>query len=221
MNEAVITEKMLDDVRTGLCELYEGGLMSEKRYRHTLEVEKMAARLGEILAPEKISVLRAAGLLHDITKEYPVDMHILICAEHGLELTPLDLCAPKTLHARTAALRIPTDYPELAFREVIDCVRWHTTGHAGMSLCEKIVYLADYIDMSRKFEDCVRLRDYFFCEGLEEMTQSEKLAHLDDTLLISYDITIAGLIEKGAPISYDTISARNELAVKKCLKNKE
>ena len=49
------------------------------------------------------------------------------------------------------------------------------------------------------------------------MSESERLRHLDKTLLISYDMTLVGLIEKKAPVSPDTIAARNELAVKFCL----
>ena len=45
--------------------------------------------------------------------------------------------------------------------ELINAVRYHTTGRADMSICEKIIFLADYIDMSRKFDDCVKLRNYF------------------------------------------------------------
>ena len=82
-----------------------------------------------------------------------------------------------------------------------------------MSICEKIIYLSDYIDMSRKFGDCVELRDYFFGVDLEAMSEEERLAHLDETLLISYDMTMRGLIEKSAPISPETIAARNELAL--------
>ena len=84
----------------------------------------------------------------------------------------------------------------------------------GMTLTEKIVYLADYIDMSRKFEDCVRLREFFFSAEPEKMSESERLSHLDKTLILSFDMTIAGLIESGSVISADTFAARNSLITK-------
>ena len=211
---------MLDSLRESLDRNFKSGAMSEKRYRHTLEVEKMAARLGEIFVPNKVNELRAAGLLHDITKEYPTDVQIVLAKRFEIELCELDICAPKTLHARTAAAVIESEYPEFAVGEVVGAVRWHTTGHAGMTLCEKLVYLADYIDMSRTFPDCVKLREFFFCDGFDSMSDDEKLCHLDKTLLMSYDMTLEGLIENGAPISPDTIAARNELAVKFCVKKK-
>ena len=212
-NVREITEEMIISLRESLKAQNERGEMSDKRYNHTLEVERMAARIGAIYAPDKINTLRAAALLHDITKEYSTELQLKICAEREIQLTEQDVLAAKTLHARTAAALIPERYPELATPEVISAVRWHTTGKEGMSICERIIYLADYIDMSRKFGDCVALRNYFFGVDLDAMTEEERLVHLDETLLISYDMTMRGLIEKSAPISPETIAARNELAV--------
>ena len=209
----MVTQKSIDALRSELERKKEQGLMSEKRFIHTLEVEKMALRIAEIYAPDKKLILSAAALLHDITKEYSFDLQIKLCAEYDLNITKNDYNAPKTLHARTAVGVIRAEYPELADEEVLSCVRWHTTGREGMTICEKIVYLADYIDMSRKFEDCVRLRDYFFSTDIKSMTEQEKITHLDRTLLMSFDMTLRGLIEDGKPISPDTIAARNELAV--------
>ena len=208
-----IREEQIIALRESLKAQNARGEMSDKRYNHTIEVEKMAERIGAIYAPDKINTLRAAGLLHDITKEYSANLQLKICAEREIPLTEQDVYAAKTLHARTAAALIPERYPELATPEVISAVRWHTTGKAGMSICEKIIYLADYIDMSRKFEDCVALREYFFGVDFESMTDEEKRVHLDETLLISYDMTMRALIDKSAPISSETIEARNELAL--------
>ena len=187
------------------------GRMSEKRFFHTAEVEKMAARLGGLYCPEKQDVLRAAALLHDVTKEYGNEEHFEVFEKYGIKLSAEERLAPKTFHARSAAALIPEEYPELATDEVISCVRWHTTGRAEMTLAEKLIYLADYIDMSRKFEDCVRLREFFFSAEPEKMSMSERLRHLDKTLVLSFDMTIAGLIESGSVISADTFSARNSL----------
>ena len=66
--------------------------------------------------------------------------------------------------------------------------------------------------MSRTFEDCVALRDYYFGVDLENMTEEERAEHLDRTLLRSFDLTIMGLLEKQTIISEQTIAARNEIA---------
>ena len=193
--------------------------MSEKRSFHTLAVEKMAVRLGEIYAPEKISVLRAAALLHDITKELDTEKQITLCKEYGISLSDNDVLAPKTLHARTAAEKIKRDFPEFADPEVISAVRWHTTGRAGMSILDKLIYLADYIDDSRKFADCVKLREFFFNFDFENASEAEKLSHLRDTLIYSYDMTISALLADGAPVAKDTFDARNELVCEKLKAN--
>ena len=198
-----------------LCHLRESvsGTMSPKRFRHTVEVEKMAARLGELYAPEKIDVLRAAALLHDITKEYSAEKQLQTCNTFGIILEKQDILTPKTLHAKTAAALIPVLYPDFADEEVISAVRWHTTGHEDMTILEKLVYLADYIDESRTFPDCVALRSLFWDAEPEKMNEVERAAHLDRVLIRSFDITLASLIEKGAPVSSDTFSARNYLIV--------
>ena len=206
----MITEEMLLSLRREI----EGG-MSEKRFRHTAEVEKMVERLGQLYAPDYVPYLRAAALLHDITKEYPTEKQLQISAEYGLEISREDLCAPKTFHARTAAALIPEHYPDFACDEIITAVRWHTTGRRDMSICEKLIYLADYIDMSRTFEDCVRLRDYFFSACPEKMDERERFSHLSDTLIMSFDMTIRGIMEEHGVISSHTFEARNHLVIEK------
>ena len=187
--------------------------MSEYRFHHTAEVEKMAVRLAELFAPDKLYILRAAALLHDITKELSTEEQIKLCASHGIELSPLDIAAPRTLHPITAAAVIPERYPEFAEEEIISAVRWHTTGRADMSICDKLIYLADYIDMSRKFKDCVEIRNYFFDAEPEKMSTEARLEHLRKTLILSFDRTIEILIEESSAISPDTFEARNRLIV--------
>ena len=189
--------------------------MGEKRYFHTLEVEKMAARLGEIYAPEQIPMLRAAALLHDVTKERTTEEHIEICEQAGLLVLKAERKSPKMFHAKTASLIIPSKYPEFATPEIISAVRYHTTGKADMTIYEKIIYLADYIDMSRKFEDCVKLRDYFFDFDFEKSTKEEAISHLNDTLIMSYNLTIRGLLEDDKHIDTTTFEARNYLVLNK------
>ena len=202
----IITEEMLDALRR---QVSEG--MSLRRFVHTAEVEKMAAYLGSIYAPDKIPLLRAAALLHDVTKEYPQETQIELCREYGVELEADAYFAPKTLHARTAAAIIPKKFSDFADAEIISCVRYHTTGRADMTLSEKLIYLADYIDMSRTFEDCVKLRNYFLGAEPKKLSESERLAHLNNTLILSFDMTLRILAEEGTPISLDTMAARNQL----------
>ncbi len=188
--------------------------MSERRYLHTLAVEEMAGRIADLYCPENKNKVRAAALLHDMTKELPPERHIEICREYGETLLPEDISAIKTLHSRTAAILIPMRYPEFSDIEIINAVRYHTTGCANMTLCEKIIYLSDYIDDTRKHWDCVKLRNMFWDAEPEKMSESERMTHLDLVVLEAVNTTINSLIEDRKIISCDTISARNSLLLK-------
>ncbi|MBE6662122.1 MAG: HD domain-containing protein [Ruminococcaceae bacterium] len=196
-----------------LAELYESVKreMSEKRFRHTAAVADMAARLGALFAPDKCDVLRAAALLHDITKEYSVEKQLQILERFGIMVSKQDILTPKTLHARTAALLIGEMYPTFADPLVVDAVRYHTTGRADMTVTEKIVYFADYIDETRTFPDCVTLRALFWEAEPEKMGERERLSHFRKMLVLSFDMTVNALIGEGSLISEDTFMARNSL----------
>ncbi len=188
--------------------------VSEKRRAHILAVERMAIRLGELYAPEKLQALRAAALLHDLTKEYTVERHVEILRRAGYQPRDVELAAPKTLHAMSAAVLIPALYPEFADAEIVSAVRWHTTGRPEMTLTEKLIFLADYIDESRKFDDCVELRNEFFDAEPDKMSANERLLHLDRVLLSAYQRTIAALVSESSCINPDTLGAYNELTLK-------
>ncbi len=201
-----ITEKMLDSLRGQIK-----GSMSPKRFTHTAAVEKMVARLCALYCPEYALQLRAAALLHDLTKELAPEAQEALCAAYDIPVDELQRLSPKTYHAKTAAARIVRDFGQFADPIVINAVRWHTTGHAGMTLTEKLLYLADYIDDSRTFSSCVLLRRYFFGAEPELMAPEEREKHLRATLLLSYEHTLKDLLAEGAPIDQDTVRARNEL----------
>lgn len=210
MGERTFTEDMLDQLRVSLA-----STMSQKRYEHTCAVERMVTRLGELYCPELIPELRAAALLHDITKEETLEKQLQLCEKFDIILEPTATLAPKTLHARTAAALIPVEFPAFATETVVRAVRWHTTGCKDMTVADKLVYLADYIDDSRKFPDCVRLRDYFWSARPEQMEMEARLAHLRDTLILSFDMTIRGLLEDGVPVGLYSIMARDALLLER------
>lgn len=204
MKEITVTDEMLDFLRERVR-----GYLKEKRYLHTLGVEREAKSLGEMFLPsEKINNVRAAALLHDITKKLTPDEHIEILTEFGIPVTDADKASPKLFHSKTASLLIGRDFPEYADDEIVSAVRLHTTGKAGMSVFEAIVYLADYIEDTRTFDDCVALREYFY-KNLDSISKEELPDHFAKTMVKSFDMTMANLISESAPIDRDTVEARN------------
>lgn len=199
----IITDTMLDSLREQISRS-----MGEKRYSHTLGVEREAGKLAELYCPEKKNLLRAAALLHDVTKEYSAQEHFAVMRVHNIDTEYFSVQSKKIYHSLTASLIIPEQYPDFAIDEIIRAVRVHTTGDADMSLTDKLIYLADYIEDTRTFEDCVKLRAYFW-DGIA--CAEDKYSHLDSTLLLSFDMTIRDLIESGSVISDKTTEARNSL----------
>ena len=185
--------------------------LTEYRFRHIAEVERMIARLGALYLPSDLPRLRAAALLHDFTKELSAEEHEKILRSHGILLTDEDRLSPKLYHAVTAALTIPEAYPHLADDEIVRAVRYHTTGRAGITVFEMLLYLADYIDESRTFESCVQLRNAFWDAEPHRMDEEARMKHLLRVLVQSVDRTVSALVAEGSPISADSIEMRNDL----------
>ena len=227
--EAYITEHRLYGARKmtyeeryseeALCELRAEikSKMSEKRFSHTLGVERKVVELCGLYAPEKTGMLRAAALLHDVTKEIKTPEQIALCEKYGVVYDSDVLAAPKLFHSITAAAIIPHKFPRFAVPELIRAVSVHTGGAEDMNICDKILYLADYIEDTRTFEDCVELRRQFDC-GVAKAKNAEELEDvLDRTMLTSFDMTIKDLISEERPVAAVTVRSRNAM-LRKCRK---
>ncbi len=188
-------------------------LMSDYRYRHTLAVEKEAKKLAELYLPENIGQISAAALLHDITKEWTYEEQIAFARAERIRITPEERLSPKVLHARTAPRVIERDFPLFAEKRILDAVRFHTVGSRRMTLFAKLIYLADCIEETRTFADCRTLRNLFW-EGIHGLPRKLWRVHLDRVMLVSYDMTMRSLLERGAPISPATLDARQALLSK-------
>ena len=177
-------------------------LMSDYRYNHTLSVVKECKDLAKLFGIDEEKLVNAA-YLHDITKEMPIEKQLRLCETMGIEVDADTLRSPKTLHSFTAPALIMRDFPQYADKEVLSAVRYHTTGRADMTLTEKLLYLADYIEPTRIFEDCKRTRNYFYTD----ICDIEK--RLNDTIVLSLKYTISDLLEKGEFIHPETIECYN------------
>lgn len=121
--------------------------LSPQRYEHTISVSfictALAMRYGADLEQSEL-----AGLLHDCAKYYGDGNIIKKCEKQNIFLTSDELKAPVVLHAKYGAWLAEHKYG-IEDQEVIDAIRWHTTGRPDMSLLEKIVFTADYIEPRR------------------------------------------------------------------------
>ena len=182
----------------------------DKRYYHTIGVEKKAAELAAVFAPDRARMLRAAALLHDITKEWSTEKQLAFCRQYGID--PGEACfAPKLFHARTAAELVRQRFPECADMALLSAIEHHTEGAPDMTLCDKLLYLADYIEDTRTFPDCVSLRSYYETELAAARTDKERLTALDRVLLRSFDLTIRCLLDEHAYLAVKTVASRNAI----------
>ena len=180
----------------------------DKRYKHTLGVAKEALNLGRIFMPNKLEKLYFAGLLHDITKDFNTEKQFEMCKKFEISVSPS--IAPKLLHSKTGAHFAKEIFgDEFVDDEVFGGIFYHTTGRVNMSLFEIIIYLADYIEDGRTFEDCVYLREFFYDRINEAKTMQEKIEILRKTMVLSFDLTIKNLISENKQIDCDTVNSRN------------
>ena len=199
----------LDALREEVC-----ARLGAFRAAHVLSTEEEAVRIAEVLLPDKVEQVRISALLHDITKEYSTEKQLQIFREFGIILDNVTMQSPKVFHAKTAALILPQEFPAFAAPEVLSAIEKHTTGSADMSIMDCILYLADYIEPSRKYEDCKILRSYFWGGLCNPLSEKEKHLHLYTTMVYSFDLTINNLIQEHAVIASETIAARNAFVLK-------
>ena len=169
--------------------------LKHKRIPHVLGTEQEAIRLAERYGAD-VEKARVAALLHDCTKRLDMEEQLALCRQYGIRLDVLEQQALKLLHAKTGAA-IARDVFGVD-DEIYRAIWWHTTGHAGMTLLEKIMYLADYIEPSRNFPGVDKLRAVCYKD-------------LDEGLLMGLEMTIEEMTSMGNPVHHATIEARDAL----------
>ena len=199
-------KKILTDAEIAALDERVRPYLDERRYAHTVSVAEEAVRLAQLYLPDKRNSLRAASLLHDITKKADFEKQLQYCEEFGIITGNDTLLSHKVFHAFTGAALAERDFPDIADEEILSGIRWHTTGREGMTVFEAIIYLADYIEPTRTFDDCIRLRNFFW-DGIRD--GRDKYRVLRDTMILSFDLTIESLLREGALIDRETIAARN------------
>lgn len=169
--------------------------LNPRRAPHVLGTEQEAIHLAERWGGD-VDKARRAALLHDCTKKLSLEEQLAVAERFQVPLDEMERREIKLLHAKTGA-----GIAEAVFgtdREITEAIRWHTTGKGGMTLLEKVIYLADYIEPTRDFP------------GVEEL-RKRCYENLDAGLLLGLEMTIREMEERGAPIHPRTLEARDAL----------
>ena len=133
------------------------------RFEHTISVSFICTALAMRYGCD-LDKAELAGLLHDCAKLYRDQEIVIKCQKQNISLTEDELKAPMVLHAKYGAWLAKHKY-NIEDEEVLNAVRWHTTGRPEMSALEKIVFTADYIEPRRdKAEDLSFIRPLAFVD---------------------------------------------------------
>lgn len=171
--------------RNEIVKILKKNLKGEK-FEHSLGVEKTALELAKRYG-EDVNKAGLAGLLHDITKQ----MDNVALAEHyGIKSL-----VEKTLHGHTGA-QFLLENGYVGQDDVLNAIRFHTTGRKEMSLLEKIIYIADYIEPQRAFDGVEKLRKIAF-------------ENIDKAVLLGLMMAINSIIENKSLIDVDSVEAYN------------
>lgn len=174
--------------------------LSDYRRTHSLNVSKEAVRLAEKYGAD-VEKAKLAGLLHDVTKETDGEEQLRLIEEGGVTLSRLELSSPKLWHAVSGAVYV-RDVIGIDDRDIFNAIRYHTTARAGMSLLEKVIFLADFTSAERDYPDIDVIRE-----------RAE--ISLEDGMLYGIRFTLSRLLDRGSTVSPDALAAYNEILLSK------
>ena len=171
-------------------------MLGDKRYEHSLSVQRMARELAKIHGAdeEKASL---AGLVHDCAKGMSPFQSFRAAKRYGIQLSAIERKQTGIIHAIIGG-ELAADLFGINDPEILSAIKWHTTGCSQMSLMDKILYVADYAEPLREYDGAVKVR---------------KLAYedIDIAMLEAIEQKMQHLLGKKFLIHPYTIAARNEM----------
>ena len=169
--------------------------LTPRRFNHIIGCRETACRLAEKWGVD-VRDASAAALLHDITKELTTGEQLKFAEKHGIMISDTQHAVPETLHAITGAKAAQVEFgvPEHISR----AIRWHCTSKPGMTILEKIIWLADMTEPGRRFDGVERIRRTSF-------------ENLDLALLMGINRTLEYLIDSNGIIDPIMLESRNWL----------
>lgn len=168
--------------------------LDDARYQHSLNVMKISKKLAEIYGAD-VNKARLAGILHDCGKNYKGDKAREFVKKIGYCPDKVEWDHTRLLHGIIGENIARTVY-NIDDEDILSAIHWHTTGRAGMTILEKIIYVADYIEPLRNFEGIETLRDAAY-------------ENIDRCVVLCADSTIRYILEKNFLLHGKTVETRN------------
>ena len=167
-------------------------LHKSSRRAHAEGTSETAVRLARKYGADEALAARA-GILHDLTKALSGPQQLEFCRLHGIAVSDEERESPGILHGKTAAWCARERFGEC--EAVCSAIEFHTTGKADMTLLEKIIYIADYVEPTRSFPGVDALREAVW-------------RSLDEGVLLGLEQTLTLLRSQGRPVCSASAEAR-------------
>ncbi len=176
-----------------ICEYLKNNL-TEKRFAHTMGVAETAQSLAEMWGADS-SLAFLAGLVHDCAKEIPYNQTIEKLTENGYIPDEIEKQSTALLHAPYGAI-LAKEIFGIEDTEVLNAIKYHTVGRPDMTLLEKIIYVADFIEPNRHYKEAQFIRELAFKD-------------LNKAVLRECDIVIGFNQDKGKAVHPATLITRD------------
>lgn len=178
--------------------------LSERRYIHSLGVMEMAVELAQIYnVDEKKAEL--AGLLHDNAKEMTPEELLKYVDDNNIKISEVERINTKILHGKVGADIAKKKYG--VSKEIQEAIEYHTTTNPNMTTLDKIVFVADKIELNRKSAT-------YDIESERELAKKD----LDGAVIFIINSNITSLIQKDKLINEESIQTRNKLMIERMKK---
>lgn len=174
-------------------------MLNDELYRHSLGVAEAALYLADLHGadPRKAYL---AGMVHDYGKRYSSEELLRKAHFLGVQLDRIARQEERLLHAPVGAALIVSEL-KISDSDIIKAVAYHTTGRSNMTLLEKVVYLADFIEKGRDFEGVDLIRE-------------AACNNIDQALLAAVNQTIESVLTRGLLLHPRSVAFRNSLLMK-------
>jgi predicted HD superfamily hydrolase involved in NAD metabolism len=174
--------------------------LSEKRYNHSVCTMEMCEKLAKIYNVDMM-MAKMVGIAHDIAKEIPEEEKLKYCEDNNIPVNEIERNSIALLHGKIGAdiCKKEFDFTE----EMVDAIRYHSTGKPNFSMLGKILYIADGTGLDR---------DYIDVEILEDLRQ-KAVNNIDEAIIKLLEISIIECIGKQKALVSESILWRNEILI--------